>query len=740
MTRTSPPQVAFSSGELDPLLHRRFDYQKFQTGLAKCRGFMPLTQGGFTRAPGTFYLGQTRTGAKAKLIPFQFAANDAVVLEFTNLRMRVWRYGTLVMDGGSPYELVTPYDLAALDRLKWVQSADVIRLVDGVLPMQRLARQALDNWSIVAETFNKGPFRAQNLTKSKTIQANGDTGTVTLTASFSFFTTAHEGSLLEFRPSDNTDVALWTSNTSPAVGGLRRYGRNTYELTSTGTTIGNNPPQHTEGSQRVDNDGPVIWKHRSSDVGIVRIISRTSATVATAQVIEAIPRGCVTEPTYRWSEGAWSAIYGYPSSIELYDQRLVAAGTPFDPRTAWFSVVGDFRDFSLGVAADEGFAYSVSGDSSVNAILNLKRGKTGLHIFALGEEYSSRSETRGQVIGPTTAIFSHNSSQGASSARPVVVDGNPIFITRDGRRVVEIMYSFEQDANVAQVLSAPAAHLGNEPFQEIVWQDAPQPTAWMRRPSEGLAMMVYDRAEEVLGWAVVTLAGGVVESMAVTNDATGTKDLLTMIVRRVVNGNTVRHVEEQAVNYAVLTGDDPITDANHLFAARKFAPGVPTQSFSLDHLAGSTNVYAWTDQGSFGPFTMPLVGPLDIGAEVSLAVIGLFDTTHFVETLDIVAAAQDGNSMGRQKRLHGAGIGLHRTVQGQVAAVEYELGRAERATKGMDLISRQVAADMTAAFSGVVAAPVPSGHAKELALRFYPVGGAPMTITAIIPTVQEAGR
>lgn len=53
MTRTTPAQLSFTSGEIAPLLHRRSDYLRFQTGLAQCRGFLPLRQGGFTRAPGT---------------------------------------------------------------------------------------------------------------------------------------------------------------------------------------------------------------------------------------------------------------------------------------------------------------------------------------------------------------------------------------------------------------------------------------------------------------------------------------------------------------------------------------------------------------------------------------------------------------------------------------------------------------------------------------------------------------
>lgn len=738
MTRTSPPQVAFSSGEIDPLLHRRFDYQRFQTGMAACRGFLPLPQGGFTRAPGTLQRGNTRGNAAGVLIPFQFAADDAVDLEFTPLRMRVWRYGQLVMAGASPYELVTPYDAASLPRLQWVQSADVIRLVDGLQPMQRLSRLALDNWTIAEQVFTTGPFRTQNLDKALTITASAATGSIALAASAALFAANHVGSLMRLAPTDNTGVPLWTSNEGGLTAGTtrRRYDGRVYLLVS-GTNAGANPPIQEDGDLRVDNS--TVWRFESDDVGVVRITAVASGISATATVLRRIPAGCVATPTYRWSEGAWSARYGYPGALELYDQRLAAAATPTEPRTVWFSVVGDFTDFAEGTEADEAFAYAIAGDGSVNRVLNLKRGRTGLHIFALGEEYSTRSDSRQQAIGPTSVAFGLDSALGSSPARPIAPDGNPIFISRDKRRVSQIAYSLEADANRAVALSLAAQHLGAAFFEQIVWQGAPQPIAWLRRASGDLAAMIYDPAEEVLGWATLSLAGGFVESLAVSPDATGAADILTMIVRRTVNGATVRFVEELAVTYGILTGATDVAAACHLFAARQYI-GAPTATFAVPHLVGE-EVLAWTDEGQFGPLTVPPGGTITLPAPVSIATIGLFDDTHEAQTLDITAQAADGSTIGRRKRLHsGAGIGLHRTAQGYVQVVETEAPAAPRISQPRTLIQRPVAASLTEATTGVVSIDLPSGHAHELALRFTPFGGAPMTITAVVPIVQEGGR
>src|SRR5690606_10199831 len=114
-----------------------------------------------------------------------------------------------------------------------------------------------------------------------------------------------------------------------------------------------------------------------------------------------------------------------------------------------------------------------------------------------------------------------------------------------------------------------------------------------------LAAMLYDRDEDVLGWARCSVAGGFVESMAVSPSADGTADVLTMIVRRSIGGETVRMIERQSVIYGLLS-DQPIAEANHAFAASIFLPEDPTDSFSLPHLAGEI-VMAWTDKGQFGP-------------------------------------------------------------------------------------------------------------------------------------------
>lgn len=764
MTRTTPAQRAFTSGEISPALYFRSDYQRFQTGLRACRGFLPMVEGGFTRMPGTIFRGYTKGNAAARLIAFQFAADDALVLEFTPLKMRVWRYGALVQSGGAPYELTTPFDAESIAKLSWVQSADVIYIADGERPIQRLARYALNNWTISAASFT-GPFMTQNLDEDLTITASGTTGTVTLTASGSVFQSGHVGTTFMLSAQHYTDISLWVGSTDMSIGSYVRYDGNIYRLVRlaeaadaaancyyVGTTkfcfsggtvdTGVNVPIHTEGTMKVNTDPDVYWQYVSDGTGIVRITAVASGTSATAKVLTALPPNLDSDPTYRWSEGAWSSVRGWPQAVEIYEQRLVAAGSTAEPRTIWFSVVGDYADFTPGTEADEGFAYAISGQASLNSIIGLCGGRAGLHVFAVGQEYSTRSDTASSVISPTTAVIRIDSGHGSHRTPAVTPDGDPIFITRDQRRIIRMAYSLQDDAQRATDLTRASSHLGAAAFEEIAWQASPLRLAWVRQGDGNLAALVYEPDEDVLGWSVLPVAGGTVVGIAVTPAAQAGIDSVLLAVQREVDGATVCTVEELSDVHALLTSDDDPFAANHLFSAVQIAG--ETATIDLSHLIGC-EVYGWTDAGEFGPVTVPADGQLDLtgttaaGTPATAGFVGLFDETHYAETLDIQAATPNGDTSGKKRRLKaGVGVAVLRTAQGYLRAVEREISEPDRLRDRRAIIPRTTSSDLSEQFTGITSVDVNSGVCSSVSLRIEPHRGAPLTITGLIPSVEVA--
>ncbi|GHF33314.1 hypothetical protein [Seohaeicola zhoushanensis] len=735
MSATRPRQNAFSSGEIDPLLHSREDFQRHQTGTRTMSGFIPLRQGGFTRAPGSIYRGTTKDNKKCRRVPFQFADNDALSLEFTGLVMRVWRYGELVLSGGSPYELATPFKQNDLNKLSWVQDKDVIYMTDGEGPVQKITRLALDNWTIADAAFDTGPFKVQNLDEALTIQASAATGTITLTATGGIFSADWVGSLIRLAPTD-IDIPKWVGNQTASVGDKVIFDSRIYELTA-GTNTGLEPPTHEAGT--VLTTGTTKYKFISDLVGLVRVTAYTDSNHVTAEVLKTIPAPIVAAATYRWSEGAWSVRQGWPAALEMYIQRFWAAATESEPRTVWASTLGAFEDFTPGAEADESFAYTISATQTQNKIQWLARGRKGIYIGALGEVYLGKSDTPGSAISPTTFDTELVSPDGSTKERPIGGHGYPIHVARGGFIVQELRYSFEEDGVRPIELSLPSQHLGGRGFGRGVWQSKPQRYGWYILGDGSLAVVGYDPDQDVLGWAVIPVAGGVVEDIDVTPGLDGGTDIVNLVVRRTIDGVTVRYVEEQALIYGVLIGTEPIHKAIHVFAASVFEPGAPEDTFTVAHLVGQ-DVYAWTDKGQHGPFTVPVGGSIQLPVEVNHAVIGLFDDTHMVETLGLQAAAKDGATQGRQRRLlDKQGIDVYKTAAGRVAAVERMFGSEPRELGQHDLLRRQIAADLTTAWSGTARVDANSGFADEVSLRFYPVGAAPMTVTALTPNIDEGG-
>jgi hypothetical protein len=95
MPRVTYRQNAFNAGELSPRLKGRADLEKYQTGLQVCQNAIVLPAGGVMKRPGFRYINSCKHSDKyVELIPFEFSEDQAYVLEFGDLYMRVY------MDGG----------------------------------------------------------------------------------------------------------------------------------------------------------------------------------------------------------------------------------------------------------------------------------------------------------------------------------------------------------------------------------------------------------------------------------------------------------------------------------------------------------------------------------------------------------------------------------------------------------------------------------------------------------------
>lgn len=747
MSRNVAFRSNFAAGELSPLLHWRTDYQRNQTGVRRANGFLPLREGGLMRAPGTVFWDFTLAGEDGdlpvRLIPFEFNAADAVILEVYPGVLRVRRYGALVMDGPDVYQLEHPYDAAAIARLSWVQSADVIYLADGVLPIHKLSRFALDNWTIAPLAIDSGPFRPVNTERAQQITASAATGTVTLSANFDAFLPGHVGGLLRLEAESWPGVAMFHTHDNSPVGKRLRNDNKVYAQAE-GDDTGYVPPVHDHGIERTSEKPVAAFEFISTLSGVVRITAVTSPTSATATVIRRLPEPTrltattyATAPTYRWAFGAWSEVYGYPAQLALYDQRMFAARTATEPRTLWASATGGgYLDFEEGESEDTAFSLIIDGDGSLNPIQWLAAGARALHIGAQAEEYSLRSIGENTAVAVTNARIGRDSSKGSTAGRPVVPEGSPIFISRDRRRLFEITYVIEYDANIARELSLPVRHFGADRFAQVVHQGAPLSMTWVRRDGGDLLALSYDKGEDVQGWARLTLAGGVVEDMAVTRAVSDDASILVLSVRRQIDGATRRCIEALASPPAwdfIPAGDVPAT---HFFCAAVFSPTEPAASFALPHLAGET-VQVWADAQDLGAIDVAGDGTLTLPWPVSQCEAGLFDAAHEVEMLDI-GSAGEGSVPGAPRRVEQLpAVHVFATQQGRIQTIARRPGADPRVSTPVFLLPQPVVAGPMTPQTCAVKPELAGGFESEVSLRITPFSGASLTVLSVTAILQK---
>jgi hypothetical protein len=738
VTRLSPQQAAFASGEISPLLYGRPDYVRYRSGLRRCRGFLPLPEGVATRLPGTRHVGRVKGDGPVALLDFVFRDDDSYTLEFTPGVMRVWRQGAPVMDGAAPYELVTPYDAASLPLLQTVQSADRVYLVDGRRAPQRLSRVDHDDWSIEPTPFKDGPFGAENDDEARTVRASAATGAVTLTGVGGPFAGLQAGVFLRLDAVGQAQVPTWTGNAAISVGQSMAYDGRVYRVVgfdAGGTTTGPNPPTHAEGDVLTSRGGPV-WRFVHAGFGVVRLTAVTDANTAAGTVTRELPADVVAGPTHRWSPPAWSDALGWPRAIGEHDQRVIYAGASGAPRTVWASRVGDPLAMDRGVDTDEGFSFNIAADRRrLNPIRWLETGASGLHIATAGGHVTARPSDAGVTIGPTTTDFKRGRG-GAAPILPAVIDDEPVFVAASRRRLRGLGYAIQDDRVRADEITQNARHLLTPGVAQIAWQEEPWRVLWMRMDDGGLVGMTLYPDQQVFAMHRDEMAGGVVRSIAVKPTDDGAAEELWLAVERVIGGETRVLMEVMAPVFFEADLDDPDPlDAWHLCAAVRYAGPETATITGLGHLEGAA-VVAWSDQGAQAGVVE--AGALALERPVTRAIVGLDPSpTQSLRTLPLTPQGPRGGQDGLPRVVREVGARLLHTAGGTMRAIAIDDAGVE--TPGPDKQLGRRGPDPFARIhmaSGVVTVKPTAGWGADVELEIRPAPGAPLTVVGLTPSVS----
>lgn len=279
------------------------------------------------------------------------------------------------------------------------------------------------------------------------------------------------------------------------------------------------------------------------DYGIVKITGVADDGLSATGVVVNDLFG--TDATAAWSEGAWSVKRGFPRAVALHEQRIYYAGTAYRPLTVWGSVIDDFENFRLNASDDAGLFFSLSAQEA-NPI-QWMTSQDRLLIGTAGEEWTLGSSDQNGAITPSNVQAVRQSSYGSKALRAMVVNEVILFVQRQGRKVRELVYSYEKDGWVAPDLTVLAEHVTRGEILECAFQQQPDAIYWTVTGAGQLVGMTYERDQNVVGWHRHTTEG-VFESVASVYGASGA-DEVWVAVQRVIKGQPRRYIERFKVDF-----------------------------------------------------------------------------------------------------------------------------------------------------------------------------------------------
>jgi hypothetical protein len=213
----------FTSGELSPLLDARVDNDRYRNGCKTLLNMHNKVQGPATRRSGFRFIYDLSSldlddTVRPRMVPFVFNETNAYVLIF--FRHRGTGTSRVVLGTGTglvadPITPSSPYVFAftgTLDiaNMQYAQSADILYITQPTRMPVEFRRLAHDNWSANEVSVTTPPFIINKTTI--TLTPSGTTGTITLTASATLFTSAYVGQKIKIAGGIVT-ITTFTSDT-----------------------------------------------------------------------------------------------------------------------------------------------------------------------------------------------------------------------------------------------------------------------------------------------------------------------------------------------------------------------------------------------------------------------------------------------------------------------------------------------------------------------------------------------
>ncbi|HCZ47992.1 MAG TPA: hypothetical protein DCZ11_03185 [Gammaproteobacteria bacterium] len=550
-------------------------------------------------------------------------------VDFFNQNDRLALLDSIAVESAGAMVLGSPWAAADLTLLRHDQSGDIIFVACDGYRQRKIVRWGARSWGVEEYLADDGPFRVEN-TGTTTITPSGLSGNITLTSSAvagsGIFRGTHVGALFRLTSAGQTVSDSFSAENDfsthirvTGTGESRRFGV-TIEGTFTATVTLQRSVDEGASWQDVSTwttpvsttyldglDDQIIWYRigvktgdyssgvadctlvysSGSITGVARVTAYTSSTVVSAEVLSPLGGTAATDV---WAEGAWSDFRGWPSAVRFHDGRLFWAGKD----KFWGSVTDQFYTFDPDFEGDAGPINRSIGYGpvdTINWLMSLGR------LIAGGAmaEISCRSSSFNEPLTPTNFTPKNTSTQGSSPVAAVQIDEKGLFVQRNGATVYEMSYNVDGDDYKPDELTKLVPELCESGITVLAVQRKPDTRVHCRLADGTVAVMIYDRVENVVCWVKVETDGSVEDVCTLPGTS---EDAVYYTVKRTIGGADVYYHERWALESEARGAAVSKMADSFVYAAA--SADIIT---GLDHLEGE-EVVAWGGGADLGTFTV----------------------------------------------------------------------------------------------------------------------------------------
>lgn len=232
MTKVHVAQNNFTSGQLDPTMHERYDYEGYQHGAKVLDDFLIIPQGGVQRRPGSRFVKLAKNSTATRVIPFVISNALAFVLEFGERYIRFYQNSARVETSpGVAYEIQTSYLASQLHAIHVATRGHTMVLTHPSHPVAELIHITATSWIFRPVLFAPPPTHEVGITYNLTLTLSAQTGNgVTVTSSGGIFYPSDVDRVITEEPNQgqgrgvitqyNSDTSVLMDITNPFSGGV----------------------------------------------------------------------------------------------------------------------------------------------------------------------------------------------------------------------------------------------------------------------------------------------------------------------------------------------------------------------------------------------------------------------------------------------------------------------------------------------------------------------------------------